>query len=117
MKMEKEEIATMLIEAHHRGHNAAMESNPQLIQVQDQNGRTYDPFPMCGFASVIVKGLRGKILAEFKKRGFEKHYRGGISLWINAYEQSYALKNAYATEYAKTLSERGFTAWSESRLD
>ena len=115
--MEREQIAAILIEANERGRIAAAESEQQMIQVQDQDGRVFDPFPICGFASVRVKGLRGKALEEFKRRGFEKSYGGGQSLWVSDYNQSYDLKSAYARAYAKTLKEHGFNAWSESRLD
>ena len=71
--MEREQIAAILIEANERGRAAAAEASPQMIQVQDQDGRVFDPFPICGFASVRVKGLKGKVLAEFKRRGFQKH--------------------------------------------
>ena len=115
--MEREQIAAILIEAHERGRIAAAESDQQMIQVQDQDGRVFDPFPICGFAEVRVKGLKGKTLAEFKRRGFEKHYSVGQSLWVSDYNQSYDLKSAYARAYAKTLKEHGFNAWYESRLD
>ena len=115
--MEREQIAAILIEAHERGRIAAAESDQQMIQVQDQDGKVFDPFPICGFASVRVKGLRGKALEEFKRRGFEKSYGGGQSLWVSDYNQSYDLKSAYARAYADKLREHGFNAWSESRLD
>ena len=54
--MEREEIATMLIEAHERGHNAAMNAELQMITVV---GYEDDPFPICGFGSIKVKGIRG----------------------------------------------------------
>jgi len=115
--MEREQIAAILIEANERGRIAAAESEQQMIQVQDQDGRVFDPFPICGFASVRVKGLRGKALEEFKRRGFEKAYGGGQSLWVSDYNQSYDLKSAYARAYANKLKEHGFNAWYESRLD
>jgi hypothetical protein len=121
--MEREQIAAILIEANERGRIAAAESDQQMIQVEDQDGMVYDPFsyrfrratlPICGFASVRVKGLRGKVLAEFRHRGFEKHYFVGQYLWVGDYNQSYDLKSAYTKAYAKTLTEHGFNAWSES---
>ena len=115
--MEREQIAAILIEANERGRIAAAEAQPELIQVKDQDGRVFDPFPICGFAEVRVKGLKGKTLAEFKRRGFQKHYSVGQYLWVSDYNQSYDLKSAYARAYAKTLKEHGFNAWSESRLD
>ena len=115
--MEREQIAAILIEANERGRAAAAEASPQMIQVQDQDGRVFDPFPICGFASVRVKGLKGKVLAEVKRRGFQKHYDVGQYLWVSAYNQSYDLKSAYARAYADKLREHGFNAWYESRLD
>jgi hypothetical protein len=115
--MEREQIAAILIEANERGRAAAAEAQPQMIQVQDQDGRVFDPFPICGFASVRVKGLKGKVLAEFKRRGFQKHYDVGQYLWVSDYNQSYDLKSAYARAYANKLKEHGFNAWYESRLD
>jgi hypothetical protein len=115
--METEKIATTLIEAHERGHRAAIFTDEQMIQVKDQDGRVFEPFPICGFAWVRVKGLRGKKLKEFQKRGFDKCFSGGQMLFVNDYDQSHDRKAAYAREYAKTLQENGFDAWSESRLD
>ena len=115
--MEREQIAAILIEAHENGRAAAAETELQMIQVQDQDGRVFDPFPICGFASVRVKGLRCKVLAEFKRRGFEKHWEAGQYLWVSDYNQSFDMKSAHARAYAKTLKEHGFNAWYESRLD
>ena len=116
--MEREQIATTLIEAHERGHRAAIFVDEQMIQLQDQDGRVFEPFPICGFAWVRVKGLRGKKLQEFKKRGFDKCFHGGGQmLFVHGYDQSHDRKAAYASAYAKTLQECGFDAWSESRLD
>ena len=107
------EIETILLEAHTRGHNAARFAAPQMIAVR---GYESEPFPICGFATVRVTGLRGKILAEFKARGFEK-YSSGIGLDVGDYGQSYDRKRAYAKAYTQTLEDHGFNAWSESTLD
>lgn len=115
--MEREKLATILIEAHERGHNAAMNADIQMIRVKDSDGIVSDEFPICGFANVKVKGVRGKTLAEFKRRGFQKAYGGGQYLWVGDYNQSYDMKRSYAVEYARTLNENGFNAWAESRLD
>ena len=112
--MEREEIATMLIEAHERGHNAAMNAELQMITVV---GYEDEPFPICGFGSIKVKGIRGKTLTEFKKRGFGKSYTGGQVLFVRDYNQSYDMKKAYAQAFAKVLQENGFNAWAEARLD
>jgi hypothetical protein len=107
------EIETILLEAHTRGHNAAQNANPQMIAVR---GYESEPFPICGFATVRVTGLRGKVLAELKSYGFRK-YSLGIGLSVGDYGQSYDRKSAYARAYTQTLKDHGFNAWSESRLD
>jgi len=107
------ELDTILLEAHTRGHNAAQNTAPQMIVVR---GYESEPFPICGFATVRVTGLRGKILAEFKARGFEK-YSSGIGLDVGDYGQSYDRKSAYARAYTQTLKDHGINAWSESRQD
>ena len=112
--MEREEIATMLIEAHERGHNAAMNAELQMIAVV---GYEDEPFPICGFGSIRVKGIRGKTLTEFQKRGFSKSYTSGQVLSVRDYNQSYDMKKAYAQAFAKVLQENGFNAWAEARLD
>ncbi len=115
--MEREQIATILIEAHENGRAAAAETELNMVRAVDQDGRVSNPFPICGFASVRVKGLRGKVLAEFKRRGFEKHYDSGQYLWVGEYNQSFDMKSAYARGYTQTLIRHGFSAWAESRLD
>jgi len=107
-------IGKLLLEAHEHGHNAAMNADLQIIAVV---GYEDDPFPICGFGSVRVKGIRGKTLTEFKKRGFDKSYIGGQVLSVRDYNQSYDMKKAYAQAFAKVLKENGFNAWAESRLD
>ena len=112
--METKEIPAMLLKAHEHGHNAAMNADIQIIAVV---GYEDDPFPICGFGSIRVKGIRGKTLTEFKKRGFDKSYTGGQVLSVRDYNQSYDMKKAYAQAFAKVLKENGFNAWAESRLD
>jgi hypothetical protein len=115
--MEREQIAAILIEANENGRAAATETELNMVRAVDQDGRVSNPFPICGFASVRVKGLRGKVLGEFKQRGFEKSMMGGQSLWVGDYHQSFDMKSAYARAYAQTLTRHGFSAWAESRLD
>ena len=73
----------------------------------------------CGFAWVVVKGVRGnkaKLLREF---GFDSHYAGGLSLWnpSNNYTQDMSAKAAGATVFAAALREMGINASADSRLD
>ena len=110
--MEREKLATILIEAHERGHNAAMNADVHMIRAQESDDTVSKEFPICGFADVNVKGVRGKTLAEFKRRGFQKAYGGGQYLRVGDYNQSYDMKRSYAVEYARTLKENGFDAYA-----
>ena len=106
-------IDSILREANLAGRANAEKANPQMIVVR---GYESDPFPICGFASVRVKNVRGKKLAKLKEFGFTKRSEG-YSLWVGDYGQSYDLKKAYADAFTYVLRENGFNAWSESRLD
>ena len=106
-------IESILREADLVGRTEAEKANPQMIVVR---GYESDPFPICGFASVRVKNVRGKKLAKLKEFGFTKRSEG-YSLWVGDYGQSYDLKKAYADAFTYVLRENGFNAWSESRLD
>lgn len=112
--MEREKLATILIEAHERGHNAAMNADVQMIRSQEYDGRLSDEFPICGVAGLNVDGVRGKALAEFKRRGFKKVSDGRqyLTLRVGDYDQSYDMKRSYAVEYARTLKENGFYAYA-----
>ena len=109
-------LASATVAGMFAGQSAAQ----QMMTVQNtMTGKVYEPFPICGFASVHVRGIRKKaekaIFAEF---GFEKDsYRGGIYLWVSDYGQSYDQKKAHAEAFAKVLKENGIDAYSESRLD
>ena len=107
-------IDSILREANLAGRANAERTNPQMIVVR---GYESDPFPICGFASVRVKNVRGKKLAKLKEFGFTKRRSEGYSFWVGDYDQSYDLKKAYADAFTKVLRENGFNAWSESRLD
>lgn len=100
------------------GREAALAAAPQMIKVKDGSGKVFGPFPICGFAWVVVKPNRGKF-AEYLKEfgGFKKHYGGGISYWIHDYDQSFDMKRAHATAYAKALKDAGYDAYADSRLD
>lgn len=116
------EYAKLVAKANEAGREAAMAANPQMIIVKDGNGKIYDNggkgYPICGFAWVVVKPNRGAFAKHLTGRaGFRKHYGGGISNWIGDYDQSYDMKRAHARAYAKVLSEAGYNAYADSRLD
>lgn len=56
---------------------------------------------ICGFAWVDVKGARGLIRSALIDAGFsEAAYKGGLSMWVGAFDQSYDRKSAYADAFA-----------------
>ena len=113
------EFAKLVAKANEAGHEAAMAVNPQMMVVSDaQTGKVYEPFPICGFAWVVVKPNRGAFAKYLKDNaGFRKHYGGGLSNWIGDYEQSFDMKRAHATAYARVLKDAGYDAYADSRLD
>jgi hypothetical protein len=113
------EFKKLVGKAEAAGRKAAEASPCQRIQVKNmKTGKVYDPFPICGFAWVVVKPNRGAFAKFLKEEaGFKKHWAGGLSNWIGDYEQSYDMKRAHAYAYAKVLSEAGYNAYADSRLD
>jgi hypothetical protein len=93
---------------------AAQEATIEYIR---ENGE--HPFN-CGFAWVVVKGVRGNKAKMLKDFGFNKRYDGpGLSLWNPSqnYTQDMSAKMAGAEVYAKMLREMGIDATAYQRLD
>jgi len=73
---------------------------------------------VCGFASVIVKPANCKFAKYLKEQGLgRKHYYGGLSMSVFAFNQSLQKKEAYAYAFAKVLEQNGVNAYVESRMD
>lgn len=79
---------------------------------------------MCGFAYVVIKPARGKLVAELKKRGIgSAHYYGGYSASSSAFapsirrDQSYERACAAARGAVEVLQKYGINAYVDSRLD
>lgn len=80
-----------------------------------------DQFP-CGFAYVVVKPARGKLVNELKKRdvGYVASWGGGgYHVWnpSHSHFQNVDCKYAAAQAYAKVLQKYGFNAVADSRWD
>ena len=74
----------------------------------------------CGFAWVVVKGVRGNNAKLLKEHGFKKRYDGpGLSLWNPSknFTQDMSAKMAGAEAYARTLCSIGIDAEAQCRLD
>ena len=79
---------------------------------------------VCGFASVVIKPARGKVVAELKKRKIgSAHYGGGYSFssWQVApsikFDQSYERAIAAARGAVEVLQQYGVTAYVDARID
>ena len=66
---------------------------------------------VCGFAWVVVRPGNSSFAKWLKKtdRG-DKHYYGGISIWVRGFGQSMTRKEAYAYAFAKVLRDHGYNA-------
>jgi len=72
----------------------------------------------CGFAWILIRPGTSRAARFAKKHyGADKHYYGGVSIWVGGYGQSVDRKTAYADAYAEILREHGINAYGQSRLD
>jgi hypothetical protein len=73
---------------------------------------------VCGFAWVKVRPANSGLAKWLKKfKGARVGYYGGMEFWIRGYNQSMQRKEAYAQAFAKVLSDAGYQAYAESKLD
>ena len=111
-------FATIVANANAAGKAAAEACAPEMMCVKNGAGKVYGPFPVCGFAWVVVKPNRGAFATYLKDHaGFSKHYGGGISNWIGDYGQGMDMKAAHARAYAEVLRDAGYDAYANSRMD
>lgn len=113
------EFEKLAAKANAAGKAAVEAVEPQMMCVKNgATGTVYGPFPVCGFAWVVVKPNRGKFAKYLKDHeDFSPHYGGGISKWMRMNTQSMDIKAAYAGAYAGVLSEAGYDAYADSRMD
>jgi phosphoserine phosphatase len=72
----------------------------------------------CGFAGIRITPARGKMVTYLKKQGIgSKSIVGGYYIFVREYAQSLALKEAYATAFARVLNANGVKCHPESRID
>jgi hypothetical protein len=73
---------------------------------------------VCGFAWVTVRPGNSSFAKWLKSKGARiDSYAGGMQLWISAYGQSMALKQAYAEAFAEVLQASDVKAYAGSRMD
>ena len=106
---------TLANQAYDAGLSAGKECQPVPMHIKG-----YAPVAdgACGFAWVTVRPGNSSFAIWAKKNaGFSKAYRGGVELWIHAFNQSMARKEAFARAYAEVLRDAGIEAYSGSRMD
>jgi len=108
-------------EAEKAGKEAALEAAKHMkTYAIMQNGVRIDIMRgLCGFAWVKIKNGKSS-LARFmvKEKLADKGTYGGVEVWVGDFGQSVDMKAAYASAYARKLSElSGEEAFSQSRLD
>tara|TARA_R100001480_G_scaffold141867_1_gene139273 strand:- start:186 stop:533 length:348 start_codon:yes stop_codon:yes gene_type:complete len=115
MKIEKEKLYTINI-LHHEAVVAAKKAVTDFIEKHGE------PF-YCGFAGVVVKGVRGnsRVGKRLKELGFNDNYGGGLYFsnpaGFNLTYQSMDLKEIGAEKYAEMFREFGFDAHMSSNPD
>jgi hypothetical protein len=117
----------VLYAAAHDAGNAAVQSatiTPMIVEnpLNDHRLKLPDLYfvrdGVCGFASIVVKPATSSFAKYLKLNcGARKSYYGGISLSVQAFNQSLQKKEAYAYAFAKVLNEAGLNAYVESRMD
>lgn len=123
------EHASLWERAWAAGVEAAKACTPEPMIVEEHENQLDDNSPVvarygpiaagiCGFAAVrVVPGNSSFARWLTSARSARPHHRGGIQVFISAYEQSYERKTAHAQAMAGVLREAGVNAYTESRLD
>lgn len=110
----KIDVVAIVDEAEKAAKDAEKEYVEKYLNGQDQL--------LCGFAYVVVKPARGKLVNELKKRdvGYVASWGGGgYHVWNPSHSsfQNVDCKYAAACAYAEVLQKYGFNAEPHSRLD
>lgn len=118
-----ENFQAMYDAAHAAGDKAAINKIPTPMQVQ---GFMPESEGLCGFAWVNVKPGTSRFAKWLKEKNLARKddYYGGVTIWVGAYGQSVARKEAYvyafAAELTTQLKAAGITkvsVYGASRLD
>jgi len=118
-----ENFQAMYDAAHAAGDKAAIEKIPTPMQVQ---GFMPESEGLCGFAWVNVKPGTSRFAKWLKEKSLARKddYYGGVTIWVGAYGQSVARKEAYAYAFASEMTKQlanakitNVTVYGASRLD
>lgn len=109
------ECKALYEKAHAAGAAAAEKCVPVPMVVSGGYAPVMDG--VCGFAWVKLPGV-GSFAKWMKASGLaRKAYGPGLEMWVSAYNQSMAKKEAYAYAFARVLREAGVAAHAGSRMD
>lgn len=128
VKLSAKECAALFAKADAAGKAAAVASVPVPMLVSERTNPLNDSSPVknawlvsegaCGFAWVTVRPGNCSFANWLKKNAKARPaYYGGTEYWISDYGQSIERKEAYASAFAKVVSDAGIKAYSGSRLD
>jgi len=72
----------------------------------------------CGFAWIVVSPGNCSFANWLKKNKLaDKHYYGGVAIWVGLFNQSMQKKEEYAYAFASVLVDAGINAYAGSRMD
>jgi hypothetical protein len=102
-------VIPMIVQQH---ANMADDSSPVVKNYFAEGG-------VCGFAWITVKPGNPPFANWLKKNGLGRKdsYYGGVTIWVDEFDQSMQRKEKYAHAFAKVLNDHGITARAMSRLD
>jgi len=122
-------LADLMRAAHAAGMAAGAAASPPTMIVRRHTNPLDDSSPVanewivpegpCGFAWVTVRpgnSRAARVMAETLGARINSH-EGGMMLWVSAFGQSMARKEAFAHAFAETLRDAGIRAFAGSRMD
>ncbi len=127
-KAKDREFEMLYLNGRKAGLEAADRMTPVPMIVSEHSNMMDDNSPVkkswyvadgvCGFAWVVIRPGNSPFANWLKKNKIaDKHYYGGVSIWVSDFNQSMMKKEAYAAAMANVFSEAGIKAFSGSRMD
>jgi hypothetical protein len=122
------EFAAIFAKAYAAGLAAGNAVTPIPMLVQEHANPLNDASPVkkswvvpdgvCGFAWVVIKPATTAFAKWLKATGkASAAYGGGLQVWVGEFNQSLTKKEAFAGAFARVLTDAGFKAYSQSRMD
>jgi hypothetical protein len=124
-----QEFQALIEKAYQAGRKAGVECRPVPMVVGSAKSLTSNEIDYskpvyhcddgaCGFAWVKIRPATTAFAKWLKKNNLARpSYTGGLDIWVSDFGQSVDRKTAMADAMAKVISEAGYTAYGQSRLD